>query len=116
MGVHESLIVEVGKRIEQRRQHVSYFAGSQRTLRKNLRKILVGIFHDDIKNLLAIHLALSGIEDADQVWMRKLSGCAPSRELCGRIRAVLRKEFDRSFLAACDAEKHSLRLKDGGTV
>ncbi len=77
----EEFCVEINENVDNGIEHVSRFIGSKSALRKDLRKILFGTFHDDIQKIHAFQAAAAPVKEAKKVWMRELRDLLPDCEL-----------------------------------
>ncbi len=98
MAVHEIVGVQPGKRLQNRVEHRAGLGRGKRTLAKNLREDLVGIFSDDIEEVCAVELAVSGVQNTHQVRMRQGLGRRPFGEAGIGIEFVGGNELDGGFL------------------
>jgi hypothetical protein len=69
----------------------------ERSLRKNLRQILLSKFHHNIYKGRALHLAVSGFKDANQMRMGKPGRGAKAGDGVLRIGRLHRNKFNDSF-------------------
>lgn len=74
-----------GQRLENGRQHFTYFIGRQRTVSQDLRKVLLTVFHDDEEKLLAIELAAAHGDEPHEARMGESGNRSPLCELAVRF-------------------------------
>src|SRR5579863_242657 len=76
--MHQALAVQIGERVEQRRQQVAGFIRSERTLWNDLPEVLVGWLHYDVSHGRAVDLRPPTFKNPDQIGMKKLGCGAPA--------------------------------------
>src|SRR5258708_9801947 len=92
--MHEPLVVHALQSPQNRRKHGSRFLRRQRTLRKNLREILLGVLHHNVEQLRAFQFAASSRKYANQIRMGQFAGRLPLEELIPRTRPVGGNQLD----------------------
>src|SRR6266849_4161044 len=78
VSVNQALAVKKGEALQSGSENVAGFGGSERALRKKLRKIFLGVFHNDVEQLKVAETAAAGLESAEQVRMGKFIGVLPA--------------------------------------
>ena len=69
--MHESSLVKIRERVEDRVEHFSGLGGRERTLGKNLGEVLFGIFRHDVELHVVVDLTTSCMKQPHQVRMRQ---------------------------------------------
>ena len=100
LAMHQIPVVQKRERAERRPQHLARFVFRQGTLRQQLRKILVGKLHDDVKVRRPVELESSRAKETNQMRMRQVGGIVPVREL----------GLDEGRKRGNDLERHLRRL------
>ena len=73
----EPLCVQIAEGVEDGAEHVARFGRSEGALRKNLREIFFGVFHDDVEKVHVREAATAALEQLKQIRMRELGSAAP---------------------------------------
>ncbi len=79
-------------------ENVARFGGSERALRKKLREIFLGVFHQDVQQIEIAETAAARLEIAQQVRMGKLGSAQPVRQPELRVGFIDLDELDGNFL------------------
>src|ERR1700730_2108293 len=96
--MHKTLLVNVSKGFECRREHVAWFGRREWPVSKNQRQVLLGVLHHDVEQLRVPQLAASRLKELDQVRMGKVRRQPPPGQLQFRVPSVRPNEFDRGRL------------------
>jgi hypothetical protein len=96
--VNQALAVKEGQALQSGRENVASFRGSERALRKKLREIFLGVFHDDVEQFEIAEMAATRLEGAEQVRIGKFGGVLPAKQLEFGIRLIDLDELDGGFL------------------
>src|ERR1022692_5240100 len=94
----ESGLMQESQGFGRGREHLLDFRGRERTLRKNLRQILFGIFHHDVEKIAAVNLNASTFIEPNQMGMGQLRAVGPSSQLSGFLDIMGGKGFRRNQL------------------
>ena len=62
VSVNQAIAMKKGETLQSGSEHVTSFGGSERTLRKKLRKIFLSVFHDDVEQFKIAEMAATGLE------------------------------------------------------
>ena len=84
--MHKPTPVQILQRTESRRQHHARFLRRQRTLRQNLREILLRRLLGDIEDSHSIHLRTSRLKNANQIRMFQFARRPPALKLLLSVR------------------------------
>ena len=112
MSVDETLTMEEREGLQRGGENIARFGGGERALRKKLREIFLGVFHENEEQIELAETAAAGLEIAQQVRMGKLGGALPARELELRVGFIGLDELDGNFLRWSSA----LGQKDGAVL
>ena len=111
MAVNESFVVEIGKRIENRIDHLSCLVGCEGTLLNDLCEYFLGIVRDCIQQNRAVDLAVARLNHRHQVRMGQIRSCFPSFKTSLGIDRIHRHKPDGSLSRRVARQ---LRQKDRG--
>ena len=79
--MNEALRVKVLQRVDNERKHLAHFLGRERTIRKDLRQILFGIFRHHVEDVRTAYLCAAGFENAREMRMRKFRRASQTGQL-----------------------------------
>ena len=98
VSVNDAFAMEEGERLQRGSENVARFGGSERALRKKLRKIFLGVFHHDIVQIEIAETAAAGVKCAQQMRIGKFGGVLPARQLQLCVGFIDLGELDGNFL------------------
>jgi len=98
MPVYQGFAVKKRQRLQGGRKNIAGFGGSERALRKKLQKVLLGIFHHDIKQVEVAQAAAPRFKGSEEVRVAQGGGVLPAKQLQLRVRPVNLYKFYSCFL------------------
>src|SRR5947209_16581711 len=91
--MQEAFPVKICQSIQSALEHLSRFPFREWPMSKDLRQVLLGVFHHNVEQPCVVQAAASNAEEFDQVGMRQLCSQFPPGDLRRRIRWIFLNEF-----------------------
>src|SRR6266478_3689238 len=92
MTVHEAIPVKICQNIQSGLEYLPCLRFGERPMLKNLRQVLLGVFHHDVEQPYVVQPAASHVEEPHQIGVRQLSSQFPPGELQCRASRIFQNE------------------------